>query len=451
MNKKIKENVIKILNELNKYGEGVLVGGAIRDIYLNITPKDYDSATNIEYDKLLKIFKDYNPKEIGKAFGAMQITMDGNTFEISKYRKDGKYLDSRHPDNVLFIEGFYEDCSRRDFNINAIGWDGVNIYDFFGGIESLKNKTFSAIGDPKERIKEDPLRMMRAVRISTVRELNMCQSLFLAIKENAELINTVSKERIRDEFNKILLSPNCLKGLKSLNRIGLLEYIMPELHKTVKFNQDSKFYTGDLFTHLIKTMEKTKPIVADRLAGLLHDIGKMKTMKKIDGKTTFYGHEIESSKLSIKIMRDLKYDKKTIEKVRVLIENHMNKNQFASDRASKRLLARVGEENIYSLFQLMRADIEAHKPPPHNFKPLEKLINTVERVMREKEVVKVNQMPINGNDVMNILNIKEGKKVGMILAVMLELYIDNPKMSRDDGITFLIENKNHYTTKRMIM
>lgn len=149
-------------------------------------------------------------------------------------------------------------------------------------------------------------------------------------------------------------------------------------------------------------------------------------------------------------MRDLKYDKKTIEKVRVLIENHMNKNQFASDRASKRLLARVGEENIYSLFQLMRADIEAHKPP-HNFKPLEKLINTVERVMREKEVVKVNQMPINGNDVMNILNIKEGKKVGMILAVMLELYIDNPKMSRDDGITFLIENKDHYTTKRMIM
>lgn len=272
----------------------------------------------------------------------------------------------------------------------------------------------------------------------------------LTIKENAELINTVSKERIRDEFNKILLSPNCLKGLKSLNRIGLLEYIMPELHKTVKFNQDSKFYTGDLFTHLIKTMEKTKPIVADRLAGLLHDIGKMKTMKKIDGKTTFYGHEIEPSKLSIKITRDLKYDKKTIEKVRVLIENHMNKNQFASDRASKRLLARVGEENIYSLFQLMRADIEAHKPP-HNFKPLEKLINTVERVMREKEVVKVNQMPINGNDVMNILNIKEGKKVGMILAVMLELYIDNPKMSRDDGITFLIENKDHYTTKRMIM
>ena len=123
-------------------------------------------------------------------------------------------------------------------------------------------------------------------------------------------------------------------------------------------------------------------------------------------------------------MRDLKYDKKTIEKVRVLIENHMNKNQFASDRASKRLLARVGEENIYSLFQLMRADIEAHKPP-HNFKPLEKLINTVERVMREKEVVKVNQMPINGNDVMNILNIKEGKKDIRIILLAIVLGYDS--------------------------
>jgi tRNA nucleotidyltransferase (CCA-adding enzyme) len=440
----IKSNVVKILNKLNKYGEGVLVGGSMRDIYLGIYPKDYDFATNIQYEELLKIFKDYNPKEIGKAFGIIQITMDGDTFEISKYRKDGIYSDGRHPDNVIFMESFHEDCSRRDFNINAIGWDGVNIYDFFGGVESLKNKTFSAIGDPEKRLKEDPLRMMRAIRISITRDLTMSQSLFLAIKENAKLINTISKERIKDEFDKILLSPNCSKGLKLLNRTGLLEYIIPELHKTVGFNQDSKFHTGDLFNHLIRTMKNTKPIIADRLAGLFHDIGKMNTMKKIDGKITFYGHEAESSKLSIKILREIKYDSKTIEKVSILIENHMNKNQLSSEKASKRLLARVGEENIYSLLQLMKADIEAHKPP-YNFKPLNRLIDTVERVIRQEEIIKVKQMPISGKDVMNILNIKQGKKIGVILDAVLEICIDNPKTSKEECVAFLIKNKDNWT------
>ncbi|MGL6168911.1 MAG: CCA tRNA nucleotidyltransferase, partial [Fusobacteriaceae bacterium] len=202
-----------ILKKLQKYGQGVLVGGAVRDILLGYTPEDFDFATDLEYSKLIEIFSEFSPKEIGKSFGIIQITVNGKFFEIAKFRKDIEIPDCRKKQEIEFTPDLMEDLKRRDFTINAIAWDGkALIYSEKDSLKHIEERALIFVGDPIKRIKEDPLRVLRMIRFICTKKLT--PKYILSLKnENSISLKNLSKERIRDEFNKILMSEEVYLGL----------------------------------------------------------------------------------------------------------------------------------------------------------------------------------------------------------------------------------------------
>ena len=427
MCKKIKlpKDVEFILKKLNENEEGLVVGGSIRDLLLGLEPKDYDFATNISYEKLLGIFKEYSPKEIGKAFGIVQIKVNGVHYEIAKYRTDGKYSDMRRPDDVVFVDNYFEDAKRRDFTINAIAYDGENLIDYFNGINDLENKTIKFIGSSDNRIKEDALRMLRAVRFAHRYGFTIDGSSRYSILHNSRAITNISKERIRDEFNKMLLSDKPSDCIRILQDVDLLRYIIPELCVCIGFDQRNPHHNKNVYEHILSVLDFSKKDLVVRLSALLHDIAKPKCFSVDDnGVGHFYGHDKESGVMAENILRRLKYDNKTIERVVILVSNHMNKAHKKSNKAIKKFINRVGEDNVNDMFDLLRADILGSSSP-FDFNSLDSLIKNIYRVIYSKEPTKVNDLNINGQDLIEI-GFKQGKIIGEILDKCMEYVLEYP-------------------------
>lgn len=435
----LNDDILSILNSIkNKGYTALVVGGYIRDSLLGITPHDCDIATNCSYDELLEIFKGYNPKEIGKSFGIIQIKINNVEYEIAKFRTDGVYSDSRRPDTVEFVDNFYEDAKRRDFTINAMGYDGAKLYDYFKGQEDLANGLIRFVGIGKERINEDALRMLRAIRFSTKRSnLELYNPTFDNISVMSHGIKYISEERVRLELDKILLSDYPSKGIRLLQQTGLLKYIIPELNECVGFNQNNSHHNKDLLEHILTVVDHTKPILVNRLSALLHDIGKVSTHSLDEnGESHYYLHHKVSADMAGEILTRLKYDNKTIETVKRLIYDHMNKNSKQSDKVIKRFVIRVGVENLPNMFDLLQADIIGHKPP-HNFKSLDNLKQKCYDIINREEPIKTSQLVINGRDIMD-LGIKEGKLIGELLEICMNRVLDNPDYNNKDYLIKLI-------------
>ena len=415
---KVKFIMDKIKNDLDC--DSYIVGGAIRNLVLNKQPKDWDIATQATPEKISNIFE--KTLLVGESFGTVIVVLDNEQFEITTFRKDGNYSDGRRPDNVEFTNNLKEDLSRRDFTINAMAM-GLNgeIIDYFNGIRDLKNKTISSVGNPRERLCEDKLRALRAIRFSSQYNLLIDSNLSNEIKKIS--LENISKERIREEFNKILLSQNPRAGMYMLMSLNLLKFIIPELIECYKFEQYNIHHHKDVFEHTVIVLNNIEAKLELRLAALFHDIGKPNVFTLDDNNNGhFYEHQKESSKICREVMKRLKYSNREIDYVSELVYYHMLSYENLKPKSVKKFIDKVGIDKLDGLFKLQIADITGSKPP-FDFKNIYKLKFQCEKILNEKQPLSTKDLKINGKDLIAELKLKPSKTIGYILNNLLDLVL----------------------------
>lgn len=418
------KKVLGILEKLKKAGfKAFLIGGGVRNLLLKQETNNWDFTTNATPEQIQKIFLD-NFYE--NNYGTVTVLEDNIKYEITPFRKEGKYSDFRHPDEVVWAKTLEEDLARRDFTINAIANDGKNIFDPFNGQEDLKNKIIRAVGNPDDRFNEDALRMLRAIRFATQLGFVIEEKTWGAIKENAKLITQISSERIRDELVKILSANFPADGVRLLYNAGLLEFVLPELVKSVGVFQKGTHHLDDVFDHSLKALQfcQNKSWVV-RLATLLHDIGKPVTFKEQNGKATFYNHETVGAHLVKEIANRLHFGKVDRDKLYMLVRWHMfSVSEFLTDAAVRRFIKRVGKENTTDMLDLRTADRlgSGVKETSWRHEDFKKRILEV-----QKHTPSVHDLAVNGRDVMEILHLKPGPKVGETLKNLFEIISEDPK------------------------
>lgn len=404
----------------NKGFQIYLVGGAIRDLILKKKPvelgENWDFATNATPEGILKLF----PKGIyNNKYGTVLIPFEKSVmFEITPFRKEADYKDLRHPEKIEWAKTIEEDLSRRDFTINAIAFDGKKLVDPYQGQKHLQEKLIVAVGDPDKRFSEDALRLMRAVRFASELGFLLENKTRLSVQKNASLITKISWERIRDELFKILASPNPTEGILFMRSLGLLTFILPELDLCFLIPQKSpkRHHIYDVGTHLVMSLKHcpSKDVIT-RLSTLLHDVGKSETFWRDEktGLITFHNHEVVGTQMASKIADRLRLSHEQKQKLVTLVKFHQfTVTELQTDKAVRRFIRNVGKEYLDDILDLRYADRvgSGAKPTSWRFELFKKRLNEV-----QKEPFKISDLKIDGHDVMKILNLKPGKKVGQVL------------------------------------
>lgn len=409
-----------------------LVGGAVRDFLLGKENDDYDFTTDAEPGEIKKIFR--RTIDTGIKHGTVTVLFRGSQYEVTTFRTEGGYTDSRHPDSVHFVRSLEEDLKRRDFTINAFAAslpDG-EIIDLHGGRQDLRKKLIRAIGDPKERFSEDALRMMRGARFSSQLGFSIEKNTAEAMRLLHPAIAKVSAERIKEELWKLIDGREPRKGLEAMRLSGLMEVILPELAAAYGFGQGG-MHREDLYEHLVLALESARdhgyPMTV-KLAALFHDIGKTRTRAPGEGREwTFYRHDEVSAEMAEKIFRRLKTSNDEREKVVHLIRNHMfSYTPDWSDSAVRRFINRVGVENINPLFFLRICDMSAtvgHSPDPRGLFIFAERINAE---LEKENALTIKDLRIDGGKLKE-LGIKPGPLMGKILQKLLDEVIENPALN----------------------
>lgn len=440
----IPAEIIAIFETLTKSGfEAYLVGGGTRDIFLGRKPKDWDLTTNATPEQIVPLFpKTFYENSFGTVAIVNEDTADETLkiVEVTPYRVESEYKDHRHPDQVRFSSKIEDDLQRRDFTVNAIAInlsDGAvkDVIDLYGGIKDIKDKSIRTVGLPDSRFKEDALRLMRAVRLSIELGFTINIETEKAIVSNAPLLSKISNERIRDEFVKIVMSTEPKKGIETLHTLGLLKYISPELEEGIGIEQNQA-HAFDVWEHLLRSLQhaadKNWPLEI-RLAALFHDISKPETRRfsRETNQFTFYGHEVVGSRETRKILERLKFSRKIIEKVTLLIRWHM----FFSDTESitlsavRRMITNVGPENIWDLMNLRICDRIGTGRPKEDPYRLRKYHAMIDEAMRDP--ISVGMLKIDGKKIIDITKTTPGPKIGWTLHALLEEVLDNPSLNTE--------------------
>ena len=318
----------KIISVLVSAGhESYIVGGAVRNILLNLTPNEYDISTSATPDEINDLFN--ITKLVGQSFGVTIVVEDGETFEIATFREESDYLDGRHPDNVQYTKDVKKDINRRDFTVNGLLINPISdeIIDLCNGLKDLKNKQIKTIGDPNDRLSEDYLRIIRAIRFANEYDFSIDDETINAMNNNVSFLNKISIERVRDEISKILLGNNPGKGLKSLDKFGVLDLLLPEVSEMKDVKQPPDFHPeGDVFVHTCLVLDKLSELRPNNIevvyGALLHDIGKPKTFTNTD-RIRFNRHEYVGAEISDALCKRLKFSKKQIDSIKSLVKEHM--------------------------------------------------------------------------------------------------------------------------------
>jgi len=451
----IPKEVKRVSSQLEKADfEAFIVGGCVRDFLRNVEPADWDVATNAKPEEIKEIFPKsfYNNKFFTVTVQTRSKKPNLKEIEITTYRAEAKYSDKRHPDEIKFAKTIKDDLSRRDFTINAMAMDGkLEITDPFGGQQDLKDKIVRGVGNPEERFSEDALRMMRAVRFATTLNLKIEPATTKAIQKNSPWLQAISKERIRDELLKIIMAEGAADGIELLRKSGLLKYIVPELEENYGVSQN-KHHIYDCYTHAILSLKyaaqkKFNKFV--RLAALFHDIGKPRTKEGEGQEATFYGHEIVSAKMTAQILNRLKFPKKEIEKITKLVRYHLfyYHPDEVGESSVRRLVRKVGPENIEELLQLRMADrigSGVPKAEPYKLRHLRYLIEKV-----SQDPISVKMLKVSGNNVMKILKIQPGSKVGQILDILLGYVLEDPQKNKKDFLEKEVKKLGKLSDERL--
>ena len=478
----IPDYVTHVTETLENAGfEAFVVGGCVRDMFLGREIKDWDLTTSATPEEIQGLFEKTVYENTFGTVGVCvpvvtqetlinidkNVSRDTNTIvsdeteyyivEVTPFRKEGKYTDNRHPDEVSFTRNINEDLGRRDFTINAMAYsmEKDTITDLYNGQSDIKDKIIRTVGSPKDRFSEDALRMLRAVRFSTVLDFAIESETLSAISDNAHLIENIAKERIRDEFVKIIESPRPAQGIALLQKLGLLKYIIPELEEGIGCHQGGA-HIYDVFEHLLGAVQHSadKGYKTEiRLSALFHDIGKPRTKRTPSekAKPTFYGHEVVGAKMTKKILENLKFSRETIDYVTNMVRRHM----FFSDTeqitlsAVRRVVANVGVDHIWELMHVRECDRVGMSKTEAPYR-LRKYHAMIEECLRDP--ISVKQLAIDGNYLMNELHIEAGPRMGWMLNALLEEVLDDPSKNTIEILTERVrayEQMNDLTLKAL--
>ena len=437
---KLNHNIEFILNLLREEGQGYIVGGFVRDIFLELNPKDCDFVTDIEYERLKEIFKKFKPKEMGKHFGIIQIKIGGIPYEIAKMREDiGIPLD-RKIQKVEFTKNIYDDLKRRDFTINAIAYDGEKFYFGEKSKEDIENKVLRFVGDCTQRIKEDPLRILRYFRFLTTKDLKYFPETIDEIKKSKNLIQNLSAERIRDEFSKTITGKNAYKVLKLMSENKILEEIIPEWSKTIGFDQKNIHHIYTVDEHILKSLELTSRDLIIRLAVLFHDIGKPRCYTfGEDGQGHFYKHEKYSVEIAEKLMLNLKFSKLDTERVCKIIKYHSLYRQNIDEIFVKKMLNRFGEEDLYRYLEVVEADRRTHNNDICNLEDLDQIKTILKKIQETKPPLSMKDLKISGKDLLKV-GVPKGKIIGEILDYLMEKVLEDENLNNYETLINLAIN-----------
>lgn len=433
----MKPTSIKIIETLRKAGhKAYWAGGCVRDILLGHEPKDYDITTSAKPDEIEELL-DYT-KPVGKEYGVILVIQGGHAFEVATFRSDSGYSDGRRPDAIMFTNE-KEDALRRDFTINGMFYDPIEdkVLDYVSGQKDLDAKLIRFIGDPHERILEDHLRIIRAVRFRNAFGFQYHPDTYSAVKTHANLITKVSAERVRDELNKMIDGPNRAEAFEDMSEIGILKYIIPEMEEMRGVAQPYKYHTeGDVWDHSIMSLKMCDDHAARdvKWAALLHDIGKPDTFK-LKERIRFDKHASVSKDIVHKIFKRLKFPRKDREQVKWLIEHHMMMQPLIDmneGKARKWFL----KEQFLNLMQLFEAD--AKGTIPTDLSLYEDILERYRKLM--KEMPYKPEPLLSGDDIMNVLKIEPGEKIGEIVDALEEKQLSGELTSCEDAVEWVEEN-----------
>lgn len=431
-------NVKLIIETLEAAGfEGYAVGGCVRDSLLNREPDDWDITTNAKPHQMKELFK--RTVDTGIQHGTVTVLLGNDMYEVTTYRIDGEYEDSRHPKQVEFTTNLIEDLKRRDFTINAMAYnDKTGIIDEFGGIEDLQSKIIRCVGNPEERFGEDALRIMRAVRFSAQLGYSIEEQTCEAIKKLAKNLENISAERINVELTKLIVSNN--PGyIRKAYETGILQVILPEIDSLMDVTQNNPHHCYTVGEHIIHAVENIEANKVLRYAMLFHDIGKgvAKTTSE-DGVDHFRGHALISAQMTSKICKRLKFDNDTLGKVLKLVEYH-DLWVETNPKAVRRAMNKLGADIFPMLLKVKKADFEAQSMYKREEKQaeLDSLWDIYEEILKSQDCVTVKDLAITGRDLMEH-GIEQGPEIGAILNRLLDKVLDNPELNTKEKLLELL-------------
>jgi len=448
---KINDNARLIIDTLQKNNhKAYIVGGCVRDQFLNKKPHDWDICTSATPDEVIKIFKDYHVIETGIKHGTVTVLINHEPFEVTTFRIDGDYSDNRHPNSVTFTTDLEKDLARRDFTINAMAYnDQEGLIDPFNGKMDIYWNFLCCVGNPYDRIKEDPLRILRALRFAVTEHLDIHDATKKAIKQRIYKLDEIAKERIRDEICKMLSCKHI--GLIALKDYAfILTYVIPELKDTIDFEQFNPYHDYTVYNHIVKAIKVcgTTDLIT-RLTLLFHDIGKPHCFYDDDNNIRhFKGHGKVSAEMAEAIMIRLKFDNDTKHKVTELVKYH-DSTIDASPKSIKRWLNRIGEEQFRRLLDVRRADILAQKETTDSarIEKIDRIRTELDKIIKNKECFSRKDLAINGHHIEILTNSKPGKHIGEALDQILQLVIDGKLENTKEALIDYIKDNIRFGNK----
>lgn len=443
---KMPDNVKFIINKLIENGyEAYAVGGCVRDSILGRNPNDWDITTSALPMEVKEIFN--HTVDTGIQHGTVTVVMDKENYEVTTYRIDGEYEDSRHPKEVIFTANLVEDLKRRDFTINAMAYNDVSgIVDVFGGMDDLENKIIRCVGNPIERFTEDALRVLRAARFSA--QLGFCVETDTkqAIMKMAPNLAKISAERVQVELVKLVTSPNP-QMLHMAYELGITKIVLPELDKIMKLEQNNPHHKYTVGEHTLCAMQNIKSEKALRLAMLFHDMGKADTHTTDEnGVDHFYNHCKISEQIAHSVMKRLKFDNDTLNKVKRLVKWHDYRFNL-TEKSMRHSIYKIGEDIFEDLLDVMRADVLAQSEylQEEKLNELVEIKGIFDKIIKANDCLSIKDLAIGGNDLIN-MGIKKGPQIGMVLGELLNSVLDNPEKNEKD---ILLQEASQFIQEEM--
>lgn len=435
------EKVNTIIQTLQEHGyEAYAVGGCVRDSLLGREPGDWDITTSASPDETKKLFA--RTVDTGIEHGTVTVLLGKEGFEVTTYRIDGKYEDSRHPTEVIFTRNLREDLLRRDFTINAMAYnDTEGIVDIFGGMDDLKRKIIRCVGNARERFGEDALRIMRGVRFAAQLGFSLEKETKEAMTELAPTLEKISAERIQTELVKLLVSDSP-ELIREAYHLGITAVILPEFDEMMRTGQETKYHRYDVGEHTVQAVCNVPPDKVLRLTMLLHDVAKpeMKTVDA-DGTAHFKGHHIRGEQKAKEILRRLKFDNDTIHKVTKLVRWH-DYRMPAEKKNVRKAMSKISAELFPMYLLVKRADILAHSMyrREEELENLSGLQKCYEEIVADHECVSLKQLAVTGTDLIGI-GMKPGKQIGEVLNELLRIVLEYPEFNNKEHLLRFVQNR----------